>query len=580
MDGGARELTRPAGTRWRQRLELGLYALAVVLGSVLLVGTALNQPYNQNEWEQIKPYGSPDITTAVTGTRQPPLDPLLGSLVQRLVGEGQLEQRLVPVACGVGSLVLMCFLLRRLRLSWIGPLAVVLMATSPLFLRFTAYARPYALPVFLMLLCCVAGSRWLDTGRKRWLMVAAVGALLLPIARVPEPTAFLTVAALVLLLVPVEPTVPLGRKGSLAGVYLLSLLSCGAAMALLLARQQQTKGGHNLVDVNPFRMVGRIPEGAQRLVDQVVPMFADWLPWWPLLLTVAVLALLLPGARRRLGGCWFWTALVLAPLLFLIAMHTVVPLDLRTYQIRFGYFFVVPLVLLVAISSRALGDSVHRFARWVGPLLVATLVVSQLPGTWRVLTENEGADLAQAGDVLAARVPPDALVLYDGPGLTGRWRQPFFAGDRYLGEHTQVVNVSGIAQGWQHVPGDAGRVWLLILDAECVSSVACNLPPADWDGHVPGYRRVERFDHFTLYAPLGDRKGVSGALRAVTALMAAYGPERAVQDAAAAARILVDVGRESAAATLAASVCAQQPEETQRACGRQLGAYGPDAPER
>ena len=51
------------------------------------------------------------------------------------------------MVCGTLSLVLMALLLRRLRLGHHGVLALWVMAAAPLFLRYAAYMRPYALPV-------------------------------------------------------------------------------------------------------------------------------------------------------------------------------------------------------------------------------------------------------------------------------------------------------------------------------------------------------------------------------------------------------------------------------------------------
>jgi 4-amino-4-deoxy-L-arabinose transferase-like glycosyltransferase len=39
----------------------------------------------------------------VGGTRQPPLDPLLGAAFTHVFGQGQLQQRLVPLLAGSAS---------------------------------------------------------------------------------------------------------------------------------------------------------------------------------------------------------------------------------------------------------------------------------------------------------------------------------------------------------------------------------------------------------------------------------------------------------------------------------------------
>jgi hypothetical protein len=91
------------------------YLSAVVTGSILIVITGLHQPLNQNEIQQIRPYGSMDVHAIVSATRQPPLDPLVGALLQAVLGKGLWQQRLLPILAGIGSLVFLALLLRRLR---------------------------------------------------------------------------------------------------------------------------------------------------------------------------------------------------------------------------------------------------------------------------------------------------------------------------------------------------------------------------------------------------------------------------------------------------------------------------------
>src|SRR5665809_37532 len=119
---------------WNDRLEQLLLALAVVVGAALSVLAAVDQPYNQNEWVQIAPYDSWDPAVVTSGTRQPPLDPILGALVQHVLGVGQLQQRVIPVMAGIGSLVVMALLLRRLGLRLHGVVAPGVMANALLVL--------------------------------------------------------------------------------------------------------------------------------------------------------------------------------------------------------------------------------------------------------------------------------------------------------------------------------------------------------------------------------------------------------------------------------------------------------------
>lgn len=511
---------------WNDRLEQLLLGLAVVVGAALSVLAAVNQPYNQNEWVQIAPYDSWDPAVVTSGTRQPPLDPILGALVQHLLGVGQLQQRVVPVAAGIGSLVVMALLLRRLRLHMHGVVALWLMATAPLFLRYNAYARPYALPLLLMLVCAYAGSRWLDDGGRRWLAVAIGSALLLPLARVPEPVVFLGSSTVILVLAGWRRWLTRDRAWWLAGGFLAALVSVGALTTLKLGNQTAASTGNSVIDLDPGRALDRIPTGLRELRDFVAPLYADWFPFWPLTLLVVLLAAALPSSRRRLATTWWWLPLVLAPLVFLAAYHSVnpYPLDERHYRIRFAYFWIPSLVVLVAVTSEAVSRHARKAAAWAGPAVAGLLLVSQLPTTWHVLTEDDAVDVDRVATLAQERLPAKAVLLYDGPSPDGHWRQPFFGSSRWFdGTHARVVTPAKIGAGSATVGDAAGPVYLVVLDAPCVDSVACDSPDHPI-GEVIGWEVAERFDWFTLYAPTDGQAGRAGAIEALEALADAYGP--------------------------------------------------------
>ena len=131
----------------------------------------IRQPFSYDELQQIAPYGSSDLGTITGATRQPPIDPLLGAFFHHLFGEGQLQDRLVPVLSGIASLIVMSLLLRRFGLRYAGAFAVLVLATAPLMIRYSAYTRPYALPMLLMIVTAYAITSWL-TGRPATLAVA------------------------------------------------------------------------------------------------------------------------------------------------------------------------------------------------------------------------------------------------------------------------------------------------------------------------------------------------------------------------------------------------------------------------
>ncbi len=561
--------------------ELLWYAAAVLLGAALIVATAINQPYNQNEWSQISAYYSSNLHTMVTGTRQPPLDPLLGGLLQHLLGVGQLRQRLVPALAGIGSLVLVAALLRRRRAGLVGVLTVLVLATQPLFLRYTAYIRPYALPMMLMLLAAYVGTRWLDDGRRRWLVLSAVAALLLPLSRVPEPTVFLGTSALVLAWRGWRRTLPRGRAWALGVVLLASLVTVGAVSFLTLA--SDTK---KVFDPNLGHALDRAPAGLQEIWSYVLPLLGRELPWWPVTIVFLVLALALPGARRQLRDQWFWLPLVLAPVVFLAAYHTInpYPLDVRHYRAHFAYFFTAGFVLLVAAVGTGLARATVRRAplragSWLGAVAVGTLLVSQLPTTYTVVTEDDVPDYGLAGQVLRTDLPHDAVVLYDGPAPAGRWRVPFFGKPRYLVGAPHVTSVSALSKGQRQLGGN-GPIYLLIVDASCADSVVCDEPEVRWSGRVAGYRVARRFSKFTLYAPTEGQHGVAGAAEALGGLAAAYGGTAARTDVLAQARLLLRAGHRDEARRTIDRYCAGLKPGRARRCLKKAASYHlPAAPE-
>lgn len=550
------------------RFERFGYPAAVALGAVLIVITALNQPFGQNEWQQTAPYDSWDPRVVTSGTRQPPLDPLLGSWMQHLLGVGQLQQRLVPVLCGIASLALMAALLRRLRVGEAGVLALFVLASAPIFLRFSAYARPYALPELLMLACCYTGTRWLDDGRRRWLVATLVSAFLLPLARVPEPVVFLFAGALVLGVAGWRDVSARRRAWTLAGGLLAALVSVGTLALLALGRHASGGGGGDAVlDLNLGDAVHRLPTGLHELVFFVLPLYAAWFPWWPITLIVVLAAVAVPLARRRLLSTWYLLPLVLGPLLFLIAYHSTnaFPLVQREYRPRFTYFWAPVLTLALAVLGHSLGQLRFRWARWVGLGLVAAVLVGQLPRTAWVLTENDGVDVPEAAAVIERALPPDAVVLYDGPAKPGFWRQRFYGEQRFFStdQHAAVVRVLSLADGTSHVQAQAGPIYLLILDSRCVYTIACDGPVVPWSHQVDGYRLVKNFGGFRLYAPTDGQTGREGAIEALIALAHAYPPAYAEADVAAAAQLLRSLGDPGRAKQVVAEHC--------RALGRTPG---------
>lgn len=521
------------------------YVGAVVTGAALILVTALNQPFNQNELAQIGPYGSDDLSTIASGTRQPPLDAWLGSFVQHLLGEGQLRQRLVPVVAGVGTLVVMGLLLRRLGLGLAGAFGLWLMATAPLMVRYSAYTRPYALPLFFMVLFVYAAMRWLEIRSKAWLAVVALAAVALPLSRVPEPIGFLLTTMVTLSW--------LCWRGRLAWMQAWPLIFIpGAALILVgypvFRSLKASVGGY--YDPSPAGIIDRFPDGAHELVTGLLPLLASWLPWWPITLLVLGACLAVPASRHHLARWWFVWPLLLAPIVFALAYHFVAPIDFTRlpYRSRAAMFFVPAYVLVVAALASAVVDPVKWGARVrvaLGALLAAALV-GQLPATAGALLHDDSPDFSRAGDMIDATVPSDGLVLYDRPAGPDDDHMGFLAQSRYLDDPAQVIEISSLSRKPTQLPD--GPVYLLV-NGQCTPGV-CGIQQVAWDQDIPGWRLISHFRQFTLYAPSDGQSGQEGAIAALTSFGVALGPELGFRETFAAAAMLQREGRTTEGATL------------------------------
>ena len=527
--------------RWRDPAALW-YVGGVLVGAVLIIWAAINQPYNQNELLQVAPYGSDNIAEIVNGTRQPPLGPLLGGIFWHLFGEGQLRQRLVPVLSGIGTLIVMSLLLRRLRLGGAGAVGIWVLATAPLMVRYSAYTRPYALPLFLMVVFVYAAQRWLDDRRRGWLVLAAVAAGALPLARVPEPTVFLLTTVVILGWLAVRGRFKLAEAAPLMAIALGALVVVGYPMSRTLASEAP-----GLFDPSLSGVLGRLDGGVVEMVSGMVPLLASWLPWWPITALVVVAALALPASRQQLARWWFLWPLLAAPVAFALAYHflSTVSFDNLPYRSRAAYFFIAPYVLVVVALASALAQTRAAVSQRIRigvavPLLGALL--GQLPATAKALLYNDAPDFAQAAEVIAARVPPDGVVLYDRPEQAPQGRSGFFGESRYLGDQASVIGVRRVPNHPGSVPRDS-PVYLLI-NGQCVEPVRCTpLSYAEWAEPVPGWEVAARFDRFTLYEPVAGQSGRVGASEALGALGQKLGPDHGYMETYAAAALLEMRGR-------------------------------------
>jgi len=538
---GAVRAEAPARVRSRLGGDIPWYVGAVLVGCALNIAAAIRQPYSYDEIQQITPYGSNSIVEILSATRQPPLDPLLGALIQHVLGVGQLRQHLVPLLAGIGTLTLMSLLLRRLRLGPAGAFAVLVLATAPLMVRYSTYTRPYALPLFLMVLFAYAAQKYLDEGRRGWLVVAAVTAVALPLTRVAEPVVFLLTTAAILAFLGCRGRLSWAQSGPLIAASGGTLVLVGLPMYLLLAAR-----AGSFYDPSASGVLDRFGTGVREIATAVPPLLATSFPWWPATLLVIVTALALPASRRQLLQWWTWWPFLAAPVVFLLAYHILNPFSFYAlpYRARSLYFFLPAYVLVIAALSAVVTNgkaAVPQRLRIGLSVLLGGVLVGQLPATADVVLKNAAPDFGQISEVLTEDLPDDAIVLYDRPTPAGQSRQPFLGTPRYMGTTPYVQTVSDLVDDSDYIP-ENGPVYVLV-NGQCASPGRCEPTRTPWDEDVPGWRIAYQVERFTLYEPTEGQAGPAGVIAALRAVGDALGPELGYVETFTAATLLEEQGR-------------------------------------
>lgn len=554
--------TALARSRLPVRGDLWWYAGAVLVGAVLDVVTAIRQPYSFDELQQVSPYASNSVDEITSATRQPPLDPLLGALAQHLFGTGQLQQRLVPVLAGIGTLIVLSLLLRRLGLGSAGAYAVLVLATAPLMVRYSTYARPYALPMFLMMLFAYAAHRYLDERRRGWLATAALAAVALPLTRVPEPTVFLLTTAAVLAW--------LSRRGRLRRSQSLPLIVASAGTLIfiglpLFVLLASSAGG--FFDPSPSGVIDRFGTGVHEIFTAVLPLLTESFPWWPITVLAIATAFAIPAARDRLSQWWMWWPLLAAPLAFLLAYHFVNPFsfDSLPYRARAASFFLPAYIFVIASLCAVIADgaAVSRQIRIGLSVLLAGVFIGQLPATADNVINNAAPDFGEISQVITQDLPDDAIVLYDRPTPAGQSRQPFLGTPRYMGTTPYVKKVSDLATDAVRIPA-TGPVYVLI-NGQCASPGRCEASRVPWTGDVSGWKIAYTVERFTIYEPVNGQEGKGGVLAAMRAFGDSLGPELGYVETFMAASLLKQQGQAAAAKALIQQMYARaSPEQEQR----------------
>lgn len=475
------------------RWVLSATAVAIGVAAFVLWREAETEPYHIDELRQVRPYalGIRRLVDASFSQEQPPLDVIVGARFQQVIGVGDVLQRGHSMLAGVVALTCLAALLWRHRVRIGIPITVLVLAFSPVFISFTAYARPYALPLALMLGYLLAVDTWLDSGRWWSGATLAVVAGLLPLSRVFEPPAFLLlVSATVLVFRRRRPY--WGRRVWLPiGASAAALMFVEIPVYLRLQSRLTAYQGDGSVSIG---------DQWRRVIDDSLPRLADvFVNWW-MAVALVVAALATSYVRRRLVSCWWFWPLALTPIAFFVAFHIRTEPGQPFYD-RYGYYWLPPFAIVVGLLVERLVTMVRdRPVSWrtasVSGLLVVLLVAygAQLGvATAEDLRTTTQGDFRSLGAEIENRLPVTTSIVFDSVAVPLGSYRPGYAGyGRYTSPFRRIYSADALLRWPERAEGIEEY------------AIAANGPVLS----IEGWESVPTSATMTLYLPETPRSGV------------------------------------------------------------------------
>lgn len=487
-----------------RRLTIGLPVILLVLfGGFVLLISAAEEPYHIDELRQVRSYDRDlaGVIQASVQQEQPPLDAVLNSFAQDLLGIGDVRQRLLSVGFGVGSLALVAVLTLRSGFLALGSVSTLgVMSLTPALISVTAYARPYALPVFLMMAFLALAHIWLDRGRPWALILAFLVAGLLPWSRTVEPVIFLVCSAMIMSIL------ALARQRRRPAIWMLvascfGLVSSIPAIGLLLDQL----GDRTASD-------GSLPERLARLGSDIPTAIGTAFPYWPFLVLIVLLAVVRPAARRLLARLWWWWVLVGTAIGFVLAFVAIAPVTQGFFG-RYLFTWVIPFSILVGAVVSSATEVSRRLVVPAGVTFGAVGLLIAWAGylTWHDLSTKSTSDWKAVSAVITEDLPADTAVLYDQLRRLGAYRTPYAGYPRYTkGQPRIPLSLNVIRDPSTFSPGSNTAVILLTGGTRF---------------DVPGWIGIGIDRYFTVYLPSSPRPGLAGAAGAAEEFAEALGPD-------------------------------------------------------
>ncbi len=367
--------------------ERGALVLVVVV-TLLAFGLRIwhldTEPLHVDEIRQVTDVQAPlgDIVELAYGSQQPPLDYLIGKAVVTIFPATDSVQRFPAVLFGTASVGLIGLVLVRQGHRVAAIFAAFFMAISPLLVELSQYARPYALPIFMVIATIAVYQHW-QLGSRGWrtgLLFALVASLAL-LSRASMPMIALAGLGAVALIKGLAAT-PITRpmrliRSDLLGLGVLPAVFVGVWIPHALYLTSRTDP---LSDCWTCGKWGRLADAVENFGTfgerAIRPSSLAFL------LLGSLLVLIFPKVRAALAD----TALIWAPLVivapgFALLQAFVLPAS-TFYAYRYAAFLPAGLAVYLAIAVSALLGGIGQERKMLR--LTATLVVLVVAGSMAI----------------------------------------------------------------------------------------------------------------------------------------------------------------------------------------------------
>lgn len=226
---------RPDGASKAHRWQWLIVGLIVIGAGAVRLSRLDREGVWLDEYRQVSTYSLPFVDAIVYSLhwqRQVPLDYAIGWLVYRF-NQSDFAIRLPAAVFGTAGVFLLYLLARRLGSTTAAMLAAAFLALSPLHLRYSQEARPYAIFVFFYIATLYTlAVAWQRNTWRSWLVFTITGALLL-LSRSLAPVVVFGVICPVALVLCSRQLWRERRAGQLRRSPPARLLCCTVLLALL-----------------------------------------------------------------------------------------------------------------------------------------------------------------------------------------------------------------------------------------------------------------------------------------------------------------------------------------------------------